>query len=81
MSKEQAHTEVICQSRAIRWPLAVVWGAAGGPWEQLTPECSTVRSQDATFLHRDIIYLNNLKLIKSIGLELNPESHTSVFPS
>ena len=51
VSKEQTHTEVICQTGAIRWPLAVVWGAAGGPWEQLTPECGTVHPQDATSLH------------------------------
>lgn len=81
MSKEQAQTEVICQTRSMCCPLAVVWGAAGGPWEQLTPECSTVHPQDATSLHWDVIHLNNLKLIKSIGLELNQESHTSVFPS
>lgn len=80
-SKEQSYTEVTCQIGAILWPVAIVWGAAGGPWEQLTPECETVHPKDATSLHRDVIYLNNLKLIKSIGLELNQESHTSVFPS
>lgn len=78
--KEQTYTEEICQARVVCWPLAIVWGAAGGPWEQLKLECSTVRPQDATSLHWDVLYLNNLKLIKSIGLELNLESHTSVVP-
>lgn len=49
--KEQTHTEVMCQTGARHWPLVVVWGAVGGPWGQLTPECSTEYPQDATSLH------------------------------